>query len=132
MHAVKVPRRNEYPSNAQAALRFMNRKPVDLEEVSEILQDIVKDNSRAGDDNPSVRKALARLLKSAGYSAQASASARDFLDHAVDDGSACLVLDIRMPGLTGIDLQRELNTAKTILPIIFITGHGDVPTSCAR
>jgi FixJ family two-component response regulator len=81
------------------------------------------------DDNPSVRKALTRLIKSAGYSAQAFASARDFLDHAVNDGPACLVLDIRMPGLSGIDLQRELNTAKTILPIIFITGHGDVPTT---
>lgn len=81
------------------------------------------------DDNPSVRKALTRLLKSAGYNVIAFASAREFLDHPSDERPACLVLDIRMPGLTGIDLQRELNSAKMILPIVFITGHGDVPTS---
>jgi FixJ family two-component response regulator len=82
------------------------------------------------DDDASVRKALARLVKSAGYQAQAFASAREFLDsdwHS--QGPACLVLDVRMPGLSGIDLQRELQTANAILPIIFITGHGDIPTS---
>jgi FixJ family two-component response regulator len=81
------------------------------------------------DDNPSVRKALTRLLKSEGYDVLAFASAREFLGHTFDDRPTCLVLDIRMPGLSGIDLQRELNTARTILPVVFITGHGDVPTS---
>jgi len=81
------------------------------------------------DDDASVRKALTRLLRSAGYDVKAFASAREFLDNAQDEGPACLVLDIRMPGLSGIDLQRELQTANAILPIIFITGHGDIPTS---
>jgi FixJ family two-component response regulator len=81
------------------------------------------------DDDPSVRKALTRLLKSAGYEVEAFASAHDFLDHPCGDGDACLVLDIRMPGLSGIDLQRQLNNTKSLLPVIFITGHGDIPTS---
>lgn len=81
------------------------------------------------DDDASVRKALTRLIRSAGYDVQAFASARKFLDNARNEGAACLVLDIRMPGLSGIDLQRELQTANAILPIIFITGHGNVPTS---
>lgn len=82
------------------------------------------------DDDASVRKALTRLIRSAGYDVQAFASAREFLDRETRcEGIACLVLDIRMPGLSGMDLQRELQTAKTILPIIFITGHGDIPMS---
>lgn len=82
------------------------------------------------DDDASVRKALTRLIRSAGYEVQSFASARDFLDSGPrSEGSACLVLDVRMPGLSGMDLQRELQRAKAILPIIFITGHGDIPTS---
>jgi FixJ family two-component response regulator len=81
------------------------------------------------DDNPSVRKALTRLVRSAGYEVKAFASAKEFLAETHDDDVACLVLDIRMPGLSGIDLQRELSTAQKILPIVFITGHGDVPMS---
>jgi FixJ family two-component response regulator len=81
------------------------------------------------DDDASVRKALTRLIGSAGYDVKAFASARDFIFEPVNAAPACLVLDIRMPGLTGMDLQRQLNQANAILPIIFITGHGDVPTS---
>jgi FixJ family two-component response regulator len=83
------------------------------------------------DDDASVRRALTRLIKSAGYAVQAFASARDFLDHdhAAGEGPACLVLDVRMPDLSGLDVQRELQAANTLLPIIFITGHGDVPMS---
>jgi FixJ family two-component response regulator len=81
------------------------------------------------DDNPSVRKALTRLIRSAGYEVKAFASAKEFLADSQDAGVACLVLDIRMPGLSGIDLQRELNNGKKILPIVFITGHGDIPVS---
>lgn len=83
------------------------------------------------DDDASVRRALTRLIKSAGYAPQAFASARDFLDYwrVGDGGPACLVLDVRMPGLSGLDLQRELQAAHTLLPIIFITGHGDIPMS---
>jgi FixJ family two-component response regulator len=83
------------------------------------------------DDDASVRKALTRLIKSAGYQVQAFASARDFLEHwaTAEDGPACLVLDVRMPGLSGLDLQQELQSANAPLPIIFITGHGDIPMS---
>jgi FixJ family two-component response regulator len=83
------------------------------------------------DDDPSVRKALTRLIKSAGYDVQTFPSARDFLEcwRVTDKGPACLVLDVRMPGLSGIDLQHELQTAGSSLPIIFITGHGDIPMS---
>ena len=82
------------------------------------------------DDDASVRRALARLIKAAGYQLQTFASAREFLDSNLhNDGPACLVLDIRMPGLSGMDLQRELQTANTTLPIIFITGYGDIPMS---
>ena len=82
------------------------------------------------DDDPSVRRALARLIKSAGYQVESFGSARDFLAReAGGSGAACLVLDIRMPGLSGLDLQHELLAANVTLPIIFITGHGDVPMS---
>jgi FixJ family two-component response regulator len=83
------------------------------------------------DDDPSVRRALTRLIKSAGHEVRAFASARDFLEHwtAGGIGPACLVLDVRMPGLSGLDLQQELEAANALLPIIFITGHGDIPMS---
>lgn len=82
------------------------------------------------DDDPSVRRALTRLIKSARYEVQSFASARDFLDASPSPaGPACLVLDVRMPGLSGIDLQRELGLSNLILPIIFITGYGDIPTT---
>jgi FixJ family two-component response regulator len=83
------------------------------------------------DDDASVRRALTRLIKSAGYDVQTFPSARDFLEcwRVTDKGPACLVLDVRMPGLSGIDLQHELQTAGSSLPIIFITGHGDIPMS---
>jgi FixJ family two-component response regulator len=81
------------------------------------------------DDDSSVRRALARLIKSAGYQVQTFASAREFLDRMPEAETACLVLDVRLPGLSGIDLQRELQRTNLILPIIFITGHGDIPTT---
>ena len=82
------------------------------------------------DDDASVRRALTRLIKSAGHQVQAFASAREFLDSEWRTyGPACLVLDVQIPGLSGLDLQRELQTEKAPLPIIFITGHGDIPMS---
>jgi FixJ family two-component response regulator len=83
------------------------------------------------DDDDSVRRALSRLIKSAGYAVQAFASARDFLEYwrITNEGPACLVLDVRMPGLSGLDLQHELLASNALLPIIFITGHGDIPMS---
>jgi FixJ family two-component response regulator len=81
------------------------------------------------DDDASVRKSLARLVKTAGYEAEPFASVRDFLARAPYDGPCCLVLDVRMPGLTGLDLQEALRVAGQRLAIVFITGHRDVPVS---
>ena len=81
------------------------------------------------DDEPSVRKSLGRLLKAAGYRVEAFASARDFLQHDPDVGAGCLVLDVQMPELNGLELQRALTETDRPLPIIFITGHGDIPMS---
>jgi FixJ family two-component response regulator len=81
------------------------------------------------DDDPSVRKALGRLLESAGLRAVAFASAEEFLQHPRPNGPACVVLDVSMPGLSGLDLQRELATRDDGLPVVFITGHGDIPMS---
>jgi RNA polymerase sigma factor (sigma-70 family) len=81
------------------------------------------------DDDPSMRKALERLCRSAGLNVRTFASAREFLDRAAPDGPACLVLDVRMPGLSGLDLQTELTARNIQTPIVFITGHGDIPMS---
>ena len=81
------------------------------------------------DDDASVRKSLMRLLEAAGYTVEAFASAREFLDAARAPGPSCLVLDVRMPGITGLDLQKTLAQAVHRIPIVFVTGHGDIPTS---
>jgi FixJ family two-component response regulator len=83
----------------------------------------------AVDDDPSMREALTRLFRSIGMRAQIFASAQDFLGFKRPDAPACLVLDVRLPGLSGLDLQRELAAADCTIPIIFITGHGDIPMS---
>ena len=76
------------------------------------------------DDDPSVRRSLARLVKGAGYRVEAFASAHEFLARAPDESPACLLLDVRMPGLTGLDLQETLSIAAHWTSIIFITGYG--------
>ena len=81
------------------------------------------------DDDESLRKALKRLIKSVGMNVETFATARDFLSRQHYEGPSCLVLDVRMPGLSGLDLQQELVKADLILPIIFITGHGNIPMS---
>jgi FixJ family two-component response regulator len=81
------------------------------------------------DDDPSVRKSLTRWLASAGYTVEAFASAREFLARPPHPGPCCLVLDVRMPGLTGIQLQDLLATTGRRMSIVFVTGHADVPTS---
>ena len=83
----------------------------------------------AVDDDASMREALSRLFRSVGMRAQIFASAQDFLMFKRPDAPACLVLDVRLPGLSGLDLQRELAAANRGIPIIFITGHGDIPMS---
>ena len=81
------------------------------------------------DDNPSFRKAVSRLLRTTGLEVETLASAQEFLDHPKVDRPSCLVLDVRMPGPSGIDLQAALREARRDLPIVFMTGHGDVSTS---
>ena len=79
------------------------------------------------DDDEAMRDSLRWLLESAGYRVSACCSAERFLTAYRPDHAACLVLDVRMPGLSGLELQRELNRRGIPLPIIFVTGHGDVP-----
>jgi FixJ family two-component response regulator len=81
------------------------------------------------DDDASIRKSLSRLLRSAGYTAEAFSSAEEFLRREHFDGVGCILLDVKMPGLSGMDLQEELNKADYHMPIVFITGHGDIPMS---
>ena len=81
------------------------------------------------DDDVSVREALASLIRSAGLQVETFASAQEFLAHPRADAPSCLVLDVRLPGLSGLDLQKRMAEANLEIPIVFITGHGDVPTS---
>jgi FixJ family two-component response regulator len=81
------------------------------------------------DDDPSIRTSLARLLRSVNLRAETFSSAREFLERQPSDDPACMVLDIKMPGQTGLELQQELAAAGFDLPIIFLTGHGNVPVS---
>ena len=81
------------------------------------------------DDDPSVRKSLTRVMTSAGYEVEAFDSAPDFLAREPFVGPCCLILDVRMPGLTGLDLQEALASEGHRMPIVFITGHGDIPMS---
>ncbi len=77
------------------------------------------------EDDESYRGALQRLLKSAGFQVRSFASAEDFLDSGQQHETACLIADIRMPGMSGLDLQAKLNADHCPIPIIFITAHGD-------
>jgi RNA polymerase sigma factor (sigma-70 family) len=79
------------------------------------------------DDDPSVRRAIKRLIGSVGLQVELFGSAQEFLRSKRQDGPNCLVLDVRLPGISGLEFQRELAEANIHLPIIFITGHGDVP-----
>ena len=81
------------------------------------------------DDDASVRQALADLLESVGLRVQPFASAGEFLRTPRPETPCCLVLDVRLPGKSGLDFQRELNDASIQLPIIFLTGYGDIPMS---
>lgn len=81
------------------------------------------------DDDLSIRDALENLVSATGQQAETYATAQDFLCDCPRDPAGCLVLDVQMPGLSGLDLQRELNRAGIHLPVIFLTGHGDIPTT---
>jgi FixJ family two-component response regulator len=81
------------------------------------------------DDDASFRRSAERLMESAGFKVQPFASSRDFLGSKHSEGASCLILDVQLPGLSGLDLQRELKKRGSTIPIIFITGHGDIPMS---
>jgi FixJ family two-component response regulator len=80
------------------------------------------------DDDPSVRKGLLRLIRSTGWQGEAFASAPEFLARPAFSGTGCVVLDVRMPGMTGPELRDLMAAQENSLPVIFLTGHGDVPT----
>src|SRR5712671_2833187 len=79
------------------------------------------------DDDAGMRAAIEGLLKSVGLRSESFAKPQDFLRSARPDGPSCLVLDVRLPGVNGLEFQQELANAGVLIPIIFITGHGDIP-----
>jgi FixJ family two-component response regulator len=79
------------------------------------------------DDDGRMRAAMQRLLKSVGLRAEAFASPQEFLRRKLPDGPSCLILDVRLPGMSGLDVQRKLTETGLQIPVIFITGHGDIP-----
>ena len=79
------------------------------------------------DDDPSVRRSIERVIQPIGFKVETFRSAAEFLKRALPEGPASLVLDVRLPGLSGLDLQRELTKSGIQLPIIFMTAHGDIP-----
>jgi FixJ family two-component response regulator len=81
------------------------------------------------DDDPSVRAAIQGLLKSVSLRCESFGTAEEFLRNKPPDGPSCLVLDVSLPGVNGLDVQRELADAGVRIPIVFITGHGDIPMS---
>jgi len=81
------------------------------------------------DDDASMRDAISRLLNAVGLTVQTFTSAREFLNRRLPDVPGCVVLDVRLPGLSGLDLQREMVEKGIHIPVVFITGHGDIPMS---
>lgn len=79
------------------------------------------------DDDPHVREAIQRMLKSTGLRSEAFESPQEFMRCKLPDGSSCLVLDVKLSGASGLDVQRELKEAGIEIPIVFLTGHGDIP-----
>ena len=81
------------------------------------------------DDDPSVREGLQSLIRSAGWRAETFASAQEFLARPGTDVPGCLILDLQLPGLSGLDLQKRMSEVDLEIPIVFLTGHGDIPAS---
>ena len=81
------------------------------------------------DDDVEVRMSIQGLLRAAGLHSESFGTAEEFLRHEAPDGPSCLVLDVSLPGVGGLELQRKLADARVLIPIIFITGHGDIPTT---
>ena len=89
--------------------------------------DQVKPTVFVVDDNASMREAIKSLLESTGLQSETFESTQDFLRYQLPDGPKCLVLDVLLPGVSGLDFQKDLTAANIDIPIIFITGHGDIP-----
>jgi FixJ family two-component response regulator len=81
------------------------------------------------DDEQSVRQGLQRLMRSIGWKVKTFASAQEFLAHARNEAPSCVVLDLQLPGLSGLDLQKQMAEVGLATPIVFLTGHGDIPAS---
>ena len=81
------------------------------------------------DDDPSVRRGLERLIRSVGWKAETFASAQEFLARPRTEAPSCLVLDLQLPGLSGLDLQKQMAEVGLETPIVFLTGHGSIPAS---
>ena len=81
------------------------------------------------DDDPSVRKGLERLIRSLGWKTESFGSAQEFLASPRTEAPTCVVLDLQLPGLSGLDLQKQMTEAGVETPIVFLTGHGDIPAS---
>jgi FixJ family two-component response regulator len=81
------------------------------------------------DDDPSVRRGLQRLIRSAGWKAETFASAQEFLARPLTDAPSCLVLDLQLPGLSGLELQQRMAELGLDVPVVFLTGHGNIPSS---
>ena len=81
------------------------------------------------DDDPSVRKGLERLIRSVGWKTETFGSAQEFLASARPEAPTCIVLDLQLPGLSGLELQKQMTEAGVETPIVFLTGHGDIPAS---
>jgi len=79
------------------------------------------------DDDPRMRAAMQRMLKSVGLNTKSFATPQEFLQHKLPDAPSCVVLDVRLPGMSGLDVQQKLNETGIHIPIIFITGHADIP-----
>ena len=80
------------------------------------------------DDDPSAREGLQALIESAGWRAETFGSAQEFLTHLTAEAPSCLVLDLQMPGLSGLDLQKRMAEVGLEIPIVFLTGHGNIPS----
>src|SRR5262249_34179531 len=116
------PERGKGAGGAQQTPRDLNRHPARNDAPAAAIVFVV-------DDDASIRNSLRRLIMSVGFTVEVFPSARAFLDARRPDAPGCLVLDVRLPGLSGLDLQRQLANTETELPIIFLTGHGDIPMS---
>ena len=99
------------------------------DETPDVKETVAKPTIFLVDDDPSVLKALSRVLREEGWRVETFESAEAFLARRDQNAEGCLVLDVTMPGLDGLELQRRLAAAGESLPIVFVTGHGDIPMS---